>query len=1814
NVNVSILNSTNNTIAAFNFTTNENGTFSSRSSFNTGGPRVAAPNQTGTYTIEANYTAGGALAKASFVVANDQVDDILFQLAKVNFYASENMSITVKSVRRVSGSQVAAGNITVNVTMRHINETIISSFDCSTSSAGTCTVNTTAPATSATYILEANNFVGFTNFKVVPFDVEIYTKDSSGIVFKNIFSKNEAGFVEIRVSFNSTAPAGTYNASGDVIDSDSKNVLNLSSVILNTTNGFVDKIAFTASSSLRVGFYTARISVRKEGGETVNATTTFQVRDWSMSFTKAAQGSGFEYGYTAFINRSVFFEAYPVERANGTVIQGLAPNFTVLLKNGHGSMIRNTTVRYNATCSAKACYEFNLTMPDVVGDYTLLVAANYSDDYQSGERTLRATDITATSYPSDSEGNLKELFGTTEFVFVSLSAKNITSNITATNAELSSITYENGTKLSYAEGTLAGMNFSDSALQWAWNASVSRLQLDPPKTGGSYIAEIYVNNKSVSVTTRFGVNPYDVCAAAKASSDTSTSDYWYQFRTSDTIYFQITISEAQNALGKAGLGNLSGIGSGYGRSSQCSFDTTKKRSVTNATVTVEKVFNTQSGKTETLNTSSSTCSATDNSGGYICTVQANDGAWDGGRHIVTFHIVGDDKITSHRSSGFFEARAFYLYGYSTNWANKANSSITLNLNAYEAGSGWWSSSNGLSGSAVVDSINYYGGMGEWIWPPIKYDYNVTGLNMTLTNGVGSVSLPATRSATGTWTGGYYSAVIKATVNDQVDFGEAWFSIRSWDAYASPVEISGNSFETKNSVNSRQNVSLYVRIYEAGNYNDFNGGAALGDVTIRVKKILDYSQWPPIELTSSNFTVTPITINASSPWYSSANVASHGKYLLNISPASGTWETGYYSVVLDLNGSETGYGYFNVISFYINTQPTNANGSGYVYNNKGNTPIYFNVTVTKSQKTSYNNTDYMNATITEAVLRMWDQVTQSQREFKYPGEINISPLLVNGSGIINVTYLAGNWPSGWYYGELKMRATSDNSTSKGYIWFSVQPFRVSTTLNSYNVGTRDNASLTLTIYEPDWASNAVVNGNYTITAVQETSWSGGIYRITNLNYSINNSAATFRNSTTLNINPTGGKWNPGYKSGTIIVKDNVTGDSQTAWFWFRVTSFTDAVTRTSGTNIGPTNNVTVNITLTTPAGQPATGNLSSAFYWGWPSKTTYRTVIGSCDSQTGVKCFINRSAIVTIVPPSSGWTEGYNYIYFEYIESDDASAVIESYNSIYFYVRQSLTGYMYSVNDFGNWNNKFGQADNVTMFVYSLQNLTGGTISVNVTNVQIAKTESSCWTESCRIYQNATFEVMNLTSGTFRNAGRRNMTSSGYIRINASGGSWELGQYAVKIFVTEQLTGETAIIKDATFTVTDKSPPSITITSPTSEQRINATSISLAATTTEQAVCYFYIYDYGQYDRYYCGGGNSTTPSACNATKYNNATSSYNFYGSKWSSPPVLTDSTSHSYNHSTAGMPTHQNYTLKLDCYDTDWNYATNATTFTITGLGSSNGTAASGGTLAINISSPLNRTYSQSTLPLSLSFSASNGTVSSCMYNVKTTANATGSNNTLAACNNITFVPVLGSNRLTIFTNKSDGSVSSASVDFTVHLFSSQVSIQSPTNTTYTTRNTTLNFTWTGNITTCRYYLNGDNFFGIPCANTTFSAGEGSNSIYVNASNSTGSNLSATIYFTADTTGPNVSFVAPTPASGAVLNVNHSYINITLNEAPNFIRLEFNGTNYTMTNLTQANLTWFRNQTDLAIGNYSYKVYANDTFGNMNATVLRTLRINATT
>ncbi|MDI6721007.1 MAG: hypothetical protein QMD85_01360, partial [Candidatus Aenigmarchaeota archaeon] len=1271
--------------------------------------------------------------------------------------------------------------------------------------------------------------------------------------------------------------------------------------------------------------------------------------------------------------------------------------------------------------------------------------------------------------------------------------------------------------------------------------------------------------------------------------------------TTDTIYFQITINEAQNPSGKV-LNTSAALNGTYGIGSACSFDTTQKQAVTNATITVSKILNTNINKEESMNATASICQSTDNSGGYLCTVQADDNRWDAGKHVVIFDVFNPNRNISDEGAGFFDVRAFYIYGWPVNWYNKNNETITLNVRLYEPGSGWWNSGTGLSGTMTIEKINNYGSYGEWIWPPVQYPYNTSGLNATtVTNGVGTMTVPVNRTNDGTWKSGQYAAVVKATVNGETDYGEMWFSVRKWDAYASPIEISGNNFVYKNSFNGGENISLYVRLTEAGGYYD-NGGTYIGNVSMRVKKIDDYSKWPASEVSRNSYNSTIAVVNKTSPWYSNSNAAqNYPEHIINIT-TSGSWDPGYYSVVIDINGTETGYGWFNVINFQVNTYPANSTGSNSYYFT-GTTPIYFNVTTTKNWKYSYAQSDYVNTTIVDGVVRVWQSSSNSMVEYNYPENFNITPLTVNGSAIISVN--RSSWPSGWYYGELKMR-DANNLTGKGWIYFSVKPFRINT-IGSSIVSTRSNLSLNLSIFEPHYYQDTRRFANYTIESVYENRWSYSGYTRTQHTFS---PTTLFGQNTSVNITPSSGRWSAGWRYLTILVKDNNTNSTEEQWHSFQALPFQASVSRTSAAAIGPNTNATVNITLTDPmTGARTSGNLSSVYYWGWPSKTEYRFVVDGCDSQINRTCMINGSAIVTLVPPAGGWEEGYRYMYFNFI--DDTSGTVETWNSIYFEVRQPITGYMYSVDNNANYIWRYRQNDNVTIYIYSLQNLAGSTVSVNITNVEYTLSGANCWSDSCRTYQAINWSVMAYSNGAFTATGN-NITGSGHIRLNKTG-NWTKGDYYVRISVSSG--SDTATIKNGYFKISDMTVPVVTLTSPSAGSTVGST-ITLEVTTSENTVCWGTIADYGSFYSSICGGQTPTNGSAitslCNNTRYSNSTTYYyEYFGSNYRSINygsnrnyvyeygnlLTTGGTAHTASLLTTYMD-NQNYGIAFYCYDDDWNSASNYTVFLL------NKTVP----LTVSIVLPANATYS--TTNITLNYTANGTSRDKCYYSLNG-----ASNTTLNGCLSTTFIATEGSNNIRVYVNNTAGSLNSSIVYFSVNSSANAsalaVAINSPANATYNTTSLTLNYTVNGtNIDKCFYSLNGGTNTTLNnCTNTTFTASTGSNNIRVYANNTAGTTNSTAVYFSVNTTSnaSNITFVSPTPNNETVIT-NNVTVNVTINTNVTSASLEWNGVNETMQNLSSS--AWYSSKSNLSNGNYSFVVYANNS-GTIGYSAMRWVFIN---
>ncbi|MBI4360372.1 hypothetical protein HY572_01215 [Candidatus Micrarchaeota archaeon] len=1421
NITINFTNSSGNLTNQYNFTTDVNGSFYSNSSFYPSATLVYAPNVSTVYTLRAGYLESGAVyfSSVSIQVGNATVQHLLLQPNKAEYAPGEAMNVTATALRGTGTQAVKVANVFVNGTVRYLNQTILQNFSCTTGSDGSCTANMTAPGSAAldTFVLEANHFLGYSLFYVTSFSVIVEVRDQEGKQIKDVFAQTESGVVRVGIRVNNTVPSsGNYNATVQITHSNGTLVQALSSLTFNANNTYTNQSTFSAST-LGEGTYVVNVSATDAANNVRRVQRAWlQVRAWTLDFQKSVANSGFEYGYTTLPNRTLRFEVLPQFRANGTIITGIASTFRYDLKTPLGVTVQNaSSATYNASCNVSGCYEFNLTAPSAIGTYLLSVTMTSGGVSRTQTKTLFVNGLTGTASTVDSAGLSKAVFGINEFLNINFTLKNATGVVNVTNASVISVTYENGVDSNYSQQTnLSLMNTSDAVLQWAWNASSNRLVLDVPKQGGLYSVEAYINNQSAKTSVQFFANPYDTCFSAKASASESASDYFWQFRPSDTVYMQITVTEAENAVGGNTSSITAALSNNYGRGNSCSFNSNQKQSVVNASINITQALNLEKGAAESLNLTASGCQSLSTQGHYLCTLKPNDTAWDTGKYAVEFSIRSQDGNVSDVGNAFFEAREFYVYGYTTNWINKPASNITLNIQVYEAGSGWWTSSTGLSGTASLQRVEYHGNIGEWFSSSTPFNYNTSALNSsTIANGAGTLTLNANGTPSGAWPAGYYTARIQVTTDDgRTDYGDAWFEVRNWDAWAQQVDVD-TAIQYRYSNAPNQTVQLYLRITNAGEYSDNGGNSLGGNVTVRVKSIDQWTSNGRIELPRSQYTANPITVNQSSPYPGSLTYTTH---ILNITPAT-QFPTASFNVVLELNSTQNnvnlrqqGWGWFTIKAFHAEAQPVNLTTGAYQYTSRGKSAMGFNVTTAMDQRNSYQSglslASLINTTIVD--LRLTQGVYEAGQyrssTLSYPQNINFSPTYVNGSTKINVSKNVGNWSAGWYWGEMTLQ-DSAGARQNAYLWFSVEPFIIQLSYPNNRIGRSDNLTGTIAITDPGNGANMNTStSNYTITQIREVRWTNAGQTTRNAviygNQSWNGSLANF----TFQPPAATGKWQPsdwGWANVEVVVRDESDNSTRTQWMGFQVLSFDPQITRTSNQNIAANANVTLSVLMRQPNGSGhAAGNLTQIRYYDYStyqSKIASFVVNGSCASWNSTGgCMLNstyqypngtqiaQTLPVTVVPQSGSWPEGYNYLEFDFTDTSDASVLVRPSNNVYFNVVPPVRASYYFVNTSTMQSQyQFARTDAMGVNMYSFTDINGNALQVNVTNVEYYA--GSEWREALRQYTSVpSFTVVGNLSKQIGSG------SSGVISIPAPSGGWPSGSVQLRVSLVK--TGNTTV--------------------------------------------------------------------------------------------------------------------------------------------------------------------------------------------------------------------------------------------------------------------------------------------------------------------------------------------------------------------------------------------------------------------------------------
>ena len=214
------------------------------------------------------------------------------------------------------------------------------------------------------------------------------------------------------------------------------------------------------------------------------------------------------------------------------------------------------------------------------------------------------------------------------------------------------------------------------------------------------------------------------------------------------------------------------------------------------------------------------------------------------------------------------------------------------------------------------------------------------------------------------------------------------------------------------------------------------------------------------------------------------------------------------------------------------------------------------------------------------------------------------------------------------------------------------------------------------------------------------------------------------------------------------------------------------------------------------------------------------------------------------------------------------------------------------------------------------------------------------------------------------------------------------------------------------------------------------------------------------------------------------------------------------------------------------------------------------------------------------------------------------------------------GSNTLTAWANDSIGNLNSTSVIFTIDTTAPAVTINLPSNTTYTTSSINFNFSL-NEAGYCEYSLNNgatnstmtanSSNTGFNATNTSIADGSYTTTAYCNDT-AGNKNYTTTKAFSKDTTYPLISFETGREGNYANVSRNWTYVNVSFTES-NFANITFSLYNDTaaVNSTTYTTATYTINWTSLPPTNYSYEVNITDTANNKNSTGRRYIRLDIT-
>ena len=269
-----------------------------------------------------------------------------------------------------------------------------------------------------------------------------------------------------------------------------------------------------------------------------------------------------------------------------------------------------------------------------------------------------------------------------------------------------------------------------------------------------------------------------------------------------------------------------------------------------------------------------------------------------------------------------------------------------------------------------------------------------------------------------------------------------------------------------------------------------------------------------------------------------------------------------------------------------------------------------------------------------------------------------------------------------------------------------------------------------------------------------------------------------------------------------------------------------------------------------------------------------------------------------------------------------------------------------------------------------------------------------------------------------------------------------------------------------------------------------------------------------------------------------------------------------------------------------------------------------------VSIVYPVDTTEYTTSNDIDLNFTASdNYELSNCKYSLDGTSNVT-----LSDCLNTTLLGLSNSNHsLDLYVIDSSGRINSSSIWFVINVSALTTSITYPLDgETYSQSDLEISANVNKAALSCNYsvdsgsYLTMTNYSELSWNETMSSLSDGLHNVSVRCSDGNEVVNSSVIYFTIDTIGPTIDFVSPTPSNNSNVEVPYVFVNVSLDGSADVVLLELTNStgSYNLSMISFNATSYYYNLSGLVSGNIEFKVFANDSFGNMNTSELRELTI----